>query len=934
MKMELQTAFDRIRADLKLLMECFHEALEEMGQPDLARLLPWLMPDPQPAAALDDLPERSAQVIAIAFQMLNMVEENRANQAMRLRESERGPFHEKGLWGNYLQQLKDAGYTQEEILEAVRRATIEPVLTAHPTEAKRWSVLQQHRQIYLLLVSLENSMYTPFERDELRRAMKVALERLWRTGEILLAKPDVASERRNVLYYLREVFPTLLRETDRRFLHIWNTIGFEENLPITRNAMPGLRVGSWVGGDRDGHPLVTEETTRRTLADLRQAARQMIIDQLAEAERNLVLSINAQQAPDSLIRRLKELCAQLGATRESFGRRGVEEPWSCFAQVLGLALRSSANGENSPAGLYPRPQALLDDLRLLSDSLYKVGSGRLARVDVFPIIRSVEVFGFHLARLDIRQNSGVHDDAVAELLEAAGFEDCDFPNWPEEKRVEFLNHELSRARPFTAPNAVLGENAQNVLSCYRVLVEHMKNNGRAGLGALIISMTRSLSDLLAVYLLAREVGLAFKTPDGLVCPLPVVPLFETLEDLHNAEGILRSFLEHPLTRRSLPLQSQAYEYLTINELLERDSYPLPEGDKPAQQVMLGYSDSNKDAGILASQWALHCTQKKLLAVGDDLGVGIFFFHGRGGTVSRGSGPTDRFLEALPKGALATGMRMTEQGESISQKYANHLTGSVNVELLTAGAVGVHLQAKRGNGIAPRTNEVTEHLATLSRKAYRGLLDQENFMTFYSQATPIDVLENSRIGSRPARRTGQRTLNDLRAIPWVFSWNQSRFYLPGWFGMGSALQALRDESPDDFQYFCRHSLETPFLRYVLYNVESSLAAADLEIARSYANLVAEEDVREEFFEIITREHALAVEMFTDIFQGPLAERRPRFVMTLRLRDTSLQMLHHQQVNLLRKWRAAQKNGDDVETDTLLPHLLLSVNAIASGLRTTG
>jgi phosphoenolpyruvate carboxylase len=939
MRRELEEAFEQIRKDLDLVMGCFREVLWDLGEDALADHLPW-SEGGEFEFEEGELPDRAAQVMAIAFQLLNMVEENRANQAMRKRESDHGAFYEQGLWGYHLKQLDEAGYGEEEILEAINTAVIEPVLTAHPTEAKRWSVLQQHREIYLLLVSLENSMYTPFERERLRRDIKVALERLWRTGEILLAKPDLATERKNVLYYLSEVFPVLLRDTDRRFVHLWNTMGYTKNLPITRDRMPRFRLGSWVGGDRDGHPFVTAEVTRQTLGELGNAARQLIVDQLEDVEKHLVLSIHAQQPPHKLVKRMRELCAALGVKRESFGRRGEEEPWSMFATVMGLTLRASKSllerpgdpkPSGSPAGFYQSPEQLLGDLRLLSKSLEQVGAGRIAMSDVFPIIRTVETFGFHLANLDIRQNSGAHDAAVDELLEAAGFEDAAFSGWPEEKRLEFLNEELRHARPFTAPGAKLGKNAESVVSCYQVIAEHLRRGGRAGLGSLIISMTRSLSDLLAVYLIAREKGVALQGPEGLVCPLPVVPLFETLEDLENAAEIMEGFLQHPMTRRSLPLLSSSLDHVPLGELCAR----VPAADAPlTQQIMLGYSDSNKDAGIVASQWALHCTQKNLLEVGQARGVDIWFFHGRGGTISRGSGPTDRFLEALPKGSLTRGLRMTEQGETIAQKYSNHLTGATNVELLTAGTVGVHMISSQGNGLPERAADLISCLASLSREKYRQLLEHPDFMTFYSQATPIDALENSRIGSRPSRRTGRRTLTDLRAIPWVFSWNQSRFYLPGWFGVGTGLSRLKREDAEGFDYFRGTAVKTHFPRYLLYNVEASLAAADLEIARRYASLVKEEAVREGMLEIIQAEYDLAHQMLEEIFEGPLEERRPRFFKTVHLRDSGLQLLHQQQVQLLRDWRMARETGDEIEAKILLPRLLLSVNAIASGLRTTG
>ena len=394
-----------------------------------------------------------------------------------------------------------------------------------------------------------------------------------------------------------------------------------------------------------------------------------------------------------------------------------------------------AAGSRDHKGTYSRASELVADLERLYDSLAEIGARRIARRDVLPVLRAVEAFGFHLAVLDIRQNSRFHDLAMGQLMKLAGFPD-DFDRWDEKRRLEFIEGELASPRPFAQNDATAGPEADAVLSCYRLLVEHFNAHGPAGLGALIVSMTRRLSDLLVVYLLAREAGLARNTPEGLVCLLQVTPLFETPEDLEGAPAIMRAFLAHPVTRRSLQHMC---------------------GDAPlSQQVMIGYSDSNKESGILASQWALHRAQAAITSVGEAAGVHIRFFHGRGGTISRGAGPTHRFLDALPAGAINGDLRVTEQGETIAQKYANAATANFNLELLLASTAGASLRPPVAGDFA-RSNEAVDRLVEYSREVYEGFLKEPSFMEFYSQATPIDALESSSIGSRPARRTGQRTL---------------------------------------------------------------------------------------------------------------------------------------------------------------------------------
>ncbi len=923
----LESGLAKIDADLAFLMDCLREVLVSLGEEHLAHFVPWTasrlnrsqVPASEEPAPSDPFPARLGQVYATAFQLLNLIEENVSGQVRRAREKVAGPASEPGLWGANFLKLKGAGLNAEDIATGLSGIVVEPVLTAHPTEAKRATTLEQHRRLFDLLQKREDPRLTPLELIDLREEIKVTLERLWRTGEILLRKPEVAAERRNLMYYFREVFPRALIDLDRRLCLAWEDAGFDPELLGRGRTLPRLRFGTWVGGDRDGHPLVTAQTTRETLDELRAGGLHVIGQHLSRLATRLCLSHHFQKAPAAFSSRLARLMEEAGDAGQRILHDAAEEPWKQYVRLLMLKL-PLADGTPRAGHVYARPTELSVDLEHLRASLVQIGAARIADRDVQPVLRAVEAFGFHLATLDIRQNSTFHDRAFGQLLKLAGHSGDDFAAWDEERRLAFIEVELASPRPFLYAGVSAGAEADAVLSCYRLLAANHRANGPGGLGALIVSMTRQLSDLLVVYLLAREAGLAVSTPEGLVCVLPVAPLFETAEDLEGAPDIMRAFLSHPVTQRSLQAIARDNQ---VTELV--------------QQVMIGYSDSNKESGILASQWALHGAQSALTAVGQESGVRVRFFHGRGGTISRGAGPTHRFLDALPPGTVNGDLRLTEQGETIAQKYANGATANFNLELLLAGTAGTSLRpaANIDGQISERLISSVNVLVARSREVYERFLKEPGFMEFYSQATPIDALEQSSIGSRPARRTGQRTLADLRAIPWVFSWNQARFYLPGWFGVGSALDHLRNTDAAGYRELSASLGGVwPFLRYVLMNVETNLASADRAIMSQYGALVGSEQVRQNYLGRIMTEFDLTHAMLTDCFGRSTMSRRPRAAKTLALRADALLVLHHQQIDLLARWRAVQNAGDDDAAKRMLPELLLSINAIASGLRTTG
>lgn len=825
------------------------------------------------------------QAISCYLQLLNLAEEYVANYMRRIRENSLGPSKESGHWASYFKRFKELGISAKAVRKKLAAIEVEPVFTKHPTEAKRWSVLRIHRALIEVLEQEERSV-TTLEHVQVGEALDVLIERLWFTGELFVRKPGIDEELSNLLYYLTQVLPETQPLLDANLSFAWKQSWPDEE-PLKAEEMPLLHYGSWVGGDRDGHPLVTHETTKHALEALRKSAIDILRRRLQALALKLTFVDSQTPGPEALLSRLAENTDMKSIRRD--------EPWRSYVLILADKLEEHSIEDTQQA---------LEELGLW---LVKIGAKHLVTVEIRPLLRLTESVGLHLARIDIRQNSAYYEKALIQYLEAGAPDAAErYRNGNESERIEILNAELANPRPLVNDAIELPTEATQIRFTMRVVAKKINQYGTKAVGVLIVSMTRELSDLLTVYVLCKEVGLTKNTEGGLHCLLPVVPLFETYEDLERAPGIVDAFLSHPFTQRSLSAT-----------------------ERPRMMVMLGYSDSNKDTGILASQWALLRAQQELIAVGDRHQVDVQFFHGRGGTVGRGAGPTHRFLEALPDGALRGGLRLTEQGEVIGQKYNTIPTATSNLEHLIAGTLGSQFLSEHCQAASDKLNETMIHLARYSQGRYKALLNAEDFMHFYRQATPIDAIEQSRIGSRPSRRTGQASLDDLRAIPWVFSWNQSRYYLAGWFGVGTGLSCLEQESPEHYAFICSQWKSIPFLRYVLYNIESSFNSADPEWMAAYAGMVKDDSVRKRFLTSIMDEHALTQEQLTKVFNKPLPQRRPRFWKTLQSREAPLRVLHREQIRLLEKVRSTE-NVDEHTMEALL----LVVNAIASGLRTTG
>lgn len=915
--------FELIDETLTFLNSCLGDALEELGEHELLPYLPWS----KNAPPQQHPPEGIQQLYSIGFQLLNMVEERVAAAIRREREKELGATSIRGLWPQALRDMQAQGLSPQQILSVLADIDVQPVLTAHPTEAKRASVRERHRALYDELVRYEFPKFTNREKRRIRERIITALQTLWRTGEIHLTRPDIFRELRDAIHYLRDLFPAALNRLDLHFTEAWRDAGFPLEALRSAGNIPRLSFGTWIGGDRDGHPLITPEVTEKTLRLLRRAAFQLLLRELSELANTLTLSQQLNEVPSSMHDRITELVEALPEelTLDLYDRF-AEEPWRFFAALMALAIEHSAELDGS-LNIYQNPEQVDADLQVLSSSVSLNHCELIVEGHIRPLRHKLQIFGFHLATLDIRQNSEYHDQAIAQLLHSAGIADGEtYAQWSEEKRMAFLQEELKSSRPFLHDSAVAGDQADLVLRSYRVICAHRRRHGLAGIGALIVSMTRQCSDLLGVHVLAREAGLMEQSAEGQWCPLEIVPLFETMDDLDRAPVIMEQFLSQAIVQRSIKNRYQHCSGLSCTV------GPI------SQQIMLGYSDSNKDCGILSAQWALHRAEMRLTETARKHDLNFRYFHGRGGTISRGAGPTHWFMAALPHGSLSGGFRMTEQGETIAQKYGNLANATYNLELLIAGAALTTAHHRYGE--APQKNEeLFETINTLSHDstaAYQNFLRSPGFIDFYRQVTPIDALENARIGSRPARRTGKKghSISDLRAIPWVFSWTQARFYLPGWFGVGSALQKLHDEEPTKFSQIKAALPTMDFLSYLFTNVETNLHSANLPLMQEYATLVTDLDLRSTFMKFILDEFERTRAMLSELFDGSMEDRRPRMAKTLGIRDEPLAVLHRQQISLLRTWRAALAEENPQVAEAILPKLLLSINAIASGLRTTG
>jgi phosphoenolpyruvate carboxylase len=799
----------------------------------------------------------------------------------------------------------------EQFRTLLRDLRIRPTITAHPTEAKRVTVLEKHRRIYRRLVDLESPRWTPRERTQLLEALRTEIELLWMTGELRLEKPTVPQEVYWGLHFFSETLFEATSETleklDRILGQVWPSERFE--IP------PFFQFGSWIGGDRDGNPFVTNEVTRRTLHENRVASLHRYRQRLVELLKTLSITDRALEVTATFRTTLAQALEESGDGPGIVSRNPGEvfrQYLACMMRRLEGALRHAEQGRTAPAGGgYRSADELLSDLRTLESALRDVGSGRLADHLIRPVRREVETFRFSTVRLDLRENTTRTTQALTALWRLTSGQSGDPPAIDSDAWKSWLLGELAKPRRGDRPLEALPPEVQETIGLFRLVREMRAELDREAFGCFILSMTREVADVLGAYLLAKEGGLFADEAGVESSTLPIVPLFETIEDLNRAPAMMRELLTIPVVRRSVRALGGT------------------------QEVMIGYSDSNKDGGYLSSNWELSKAQARLTRLGEELGVPISFFHGRGGSVSRGGAPLGRAIAAQPAGSVRGRMRITEQGEVVSLKYANRGTAQYQVELLAASVIEHSLRSGHEAALVPTSehDEALEALSGAAQAAYRRFVERPDLITYFSAASPLEELTLLNIGSRPARRTGARTLADLRAIPWVFAWSQNRHFITGWYGMGSGLlNFLQIRGERGTRLLKRMYTESRLFQLVLDEVEKTLSYVDLEIARLYADLVPDTRTREEIFAMVETEYHRTAEVVLGITGGrELAERFPRFRRRLTRRMATINQVSRQQVELLRRFRAT---AGDPERQQYLSALLLSINCISSGFGATG
>jgi phosphoenolpyruvate carboxylase len=905
--------------DLYFLLQCFSEVLEANHEKALTACIPWLNEEVSLTAA--NSKQKLIHLHSICFQLLNLCEVNWAVQSRRSNQQTHGLDAINGSWAQTFSAIQKASISSETILNSLSQLDIEPVLTAHPTEAKRTVVLKYYRELYLQLVLLENPMYTPIERLRIRNEIKEILTRLWFIDDVYLEKPKVETELENMLYFLTSIFPEVFTLHDKLLTEAWENTGFDGRSFLHYRNLPRITLGTWVGGDRDGHPLVTPEITRYALKKLRSEALWLVRKQLLQLADNLSIYANENSLPRSFVDHKNNIASQVRELSSSNTLPGsAAEPFKQFVLLLAEKLPIKPDSQTGSILLHDFTQAyacspeLLSDLEVLLQALSDWGVPTLAYNEVFKVLRFVYCFGFHLAHLDVRQNSAYYQNAFLGLIED---DECTSIalNTDGTLNKAFLLRELQLYRPFTRKYNGTVTETLNVLRYLGVLAEHVEKYDVHALGSLIVSMTRRTEDLFTVYLLAREAGLIERTAAGPACRLPVVPLFETLDDLQRAPVIMDEFLVHPLTRNTLNLEMKRKGYL-----------------RPVAEVMIGYSDSNKDGGILASQWYLFEAQYKISEIGRKHGIDIRFFHGKGGSISRGAGPVHWFMRSLPPHSLSGKIRLTEQGETIERKYANKVNAAHNIELLASAALMKTLLP--GDPVDEEFFELMHFMAAESYRAYTSLTQHPDFIKFFVQATPIDAIEASNIGSRPAHRNREHTLNDLRAIPWVFSWSQSRINITSWFGVGTTLKVLKEREPGKYSLLTRLISVHPMLRYLFTTIDSGLASTDPEIIARYAALIADPEVKNRLLPVLLEEYRLTYTLLTELLQIPFEQRRPNHYHSTRLRAVALAPIHQIQIETLSEWRKSKENDQAALVVDQQVLLLNTINAIANALGVTG
>jgi len=907
---------DDLRRDIRLLGQILGETLVRQESAELLDLVEQVRESARTshadtAALLEsvdvDTAIRLARAFSTYFHLANVTEQVHRSRELRL--ARRGANNPLTRAAERISTARDAGELSNEDIEKVSTALrTRPVFTAHPTEAARRSVLLKLRELAELLDDAEADGLD-LEYPRVRRAAAEIVDLLWQTDELRLDRPVVQDEARNAIYYLDSLARGPAQEVLDDLAEAVASVG----VGLTASSRP-LTFGSWIGGDRDGNPFVTPEVTEEVTDLMRDHAVRDLFPLIDRLLADLSISQRWNPVSDDLAASLESDLRLLPEIDPRIRRLNAEEPYRLKLTAIRTKLtltraRINDRTTHESGRDYATTAELLTDLTLIRDSLAANKSELAAAGVVARVIRTAAAFGLSLATLDVREHAAAHHKAVAVLIDRLGESPTAYADLDRHARTRVLSTELASRRPLAPTPPPLAGDELRTYRTFVVMRQALERHGPEVFDTYITSMTKGADDVLAAVVLAREAGLV-DLPAG-VAHVGFAPLLETVAELRHAGDLLSDLLADPSYRQLVALR----------------------GD--VQEVMLGYSDSNKDAGITASQWEIHRAQHRLRDVAAQHGVRLRLFHGRGGTVGRGGGPTYDAVMSQPWGVLDGEMKMTEQGEVISDKYLLPSLARENLELLLAAVWESSLLHRKSRFAPEQLDSWRATMNTVSSAAfdtYRTLVETPDLPRYFVASTPVEELAQMHLGSRPARRASADSgIETLRAIPWVFGWTQSRQIVPGWFGVGSGLKAARDAGMGE-QLAQMHE-HWPFFRNFLSNVEMTLAKTDLEVAAAYVRELVPEELHH-VFDMIRSEHAETVRQLQELTgQSEILGDQPVLATTLATRDRYLLPLQLLQVQLLRRVRSARTAGADPDPD-LMRALLITINGIATGLRNTG
>ena len=908
-----------MRRDIRALGTLLGQTLVRQEGPELLELVErtrLLMRSDRDAAAaeLTALDTTSATRLVRAFTtyfyLVNVAEQvhrGRELQALRRRH---------GTWlSQAIDRIAAAGHTPGEVAADLRHMSLRPVFTAHPTEAARRSVLTKIRRIASLLDDWERALGPDgvtgdaVAERRIRRRLEEMIDLLWQTDELRVVRPDVIDEARNAVYYFDALHHDAVPHTLESLGEELARIGVE----LPPDARP-LTFGSWIGGDRDGNPNVTPQATLDVLALQHDHAIRDALDAIDVLRSDLSSSMKITGATSELEASLASDLDHLPELEERYRRLNAEEPYrlklTCVRQkLINTRGRVAERRPHEPGRDYRGTHELVDDLMCVRDSLLAHRGELIARGSLDRAMRTLSAFGLHLATMDVREHADAHHHALAQLFDRLHEEPGHYGRLSREQRLELLSTELRSRRPLAPSPPRLDDEGARTYEVFTAIGTAFERYGPEVIESYIVSMTKGADDVLAAVVLAREAGLVDIGAN--VARIGFVPLLETPDQLREAGAILVTMLDDPSYRRIVALR----------------------GD--VQEVMLGYSDSNKEAGITTSQWEIHVAQRALRDTARRYGVNLRLFHGRGGTIGRGGGPTHDAILAQPWGTLDGEIKLTEQGEVISDKYLVPSLARENLELTLAAVVEatvLHKRPRSSDEAVLRWSNVMQTVSDAASLRYRELIDDPDLPAYYFASTPVELLSELHFGSRPSRRPDSGAgLGGLRAIPWVFGWTQSRQIVPGWYGIGSGLAAAREAGlADDMREMLG---EWHFFVNFLSNVSMTLAKTDMELAGHYVRRLAPPELHR-LYDTIKAEHDLTVaEVLRVTGQAELLASAPVLQRTLQVRNAYLAPLHYLQVALTERWRAdrdARRRSDPA----VVRALLLTVNGIAAGMRNTG